>query len=30
MVRDGLSGSETLVARPPEGLKDGDSVRIKG
>jgi len=30
MVRDGLSGSETLVARPPESLKEGDSVRIKG
>lgn len=30
MVRDGLSGSETLVARPAESLKDGDSVRIKG
>jgi len=30
MVREGLSGSETLVARPAESLKDGDSVRIKG
>jgi hypothetical protein len=30
IVRDGLSGSETLVARPAESLKDGDSVRIKG
>jgi RND family efflux transporter MFP subunit len=30
MVREGLSGSETLVARPAETLKDGDSVRIKG
>jgi HlyD family secretion protein len=29
VVREGLSGSETLVARPPDALKDGDAVRIK-
>ena len=30
VVSEGLAGSETLVARPPETLKDGDTVRIKG
>jgi RND family efflux transporter MFP subunit len=30
VVREGLAGSETLVVRPPETLKDGDAVRIKG
>jgi RND family efflux transporter MFP subunit len=30
VVRQGLSGGEVLVARPPETLKDGDRVRIKG
>jgi multidrug efflux pump subunit AcrA (membrane-fusion protein) len=29
VVREGLGGSETLVARPPESLKDGDRVRTK-
>ena len=29
LVREGLTGSETLVARPPDSLKDGDKVRIK-
>jgi len=29
VVTDGLGGSETLVARPPESLKDGDRVRTK-
>jgi RND family efflux transporter MFP subunit len=29
IVEDGLAGGETLVARPPEGLADGDAVRIK-
>jgi RND family efflux transporter MFP subunit len=29
VVTEGLGGSETLVARPPETLRDGDSVRIK-
>ena len=29
-VKEGLAGAETLVARPPETLKDGDAVRIKG
>jgi RND family efflux transporter MFP subunit len=30
VVRQGLAGGETLVARPPESLKDGDRVRVKG
>jgi RND family efflux transporter MFP subunit len=30
VVREGLAGSETLVVRPPETLKDGDAVRVKG
>jgi RND family efflux transporter MFP subunit len=30
VVREGLAGSETLVVRPPETLKDGDTVRVKG
>jgi RND family efflux transporter MFP subunit len=30
VVREGLSGGETVVARPPETLKDGDAVRVKG
>jgi RND family efflux transporter MFP subunit len=30
VVKEGLRGTETLVARPPETLKDGDAVRIKG
>ena len=25
----GLEGSETLVAQPPEGMQDGDPVRLK-
>ena len=29
VVTDGLGGSETLVARPPQSLKDGDRVRTK-
>ncbi len=29
-VQEGLSGSETLVARPPASLRDGDSVRVRG
>lgn len=29
VVREGLGGSETLVARPPESLKHGDRVRTK-
>jgi len=29
IVEDGLAGGETLVARPPESLSDGDAVRIK-
>jgi RND family efflux transporter MFP subunit len=30
VVREGLSGSETLVARPPATMKDGDAVRVRG
>jgi RND family efflux transporter MFP subunit len=30
VVREGLAGGETLIAKPPEGLKDGDAVRVKG
>jgi RND family efflux transporter MFP subunit len=30
VVREGLAGSETLVARPPDTLSDGEAVRIKG
>ena len=30
VVRQGLSGSETLVARPSDTLKDGDAVRVRG
>jgi RND family efflux transporter MFP subunit len=29
VVREGLKGTETLVARPPDGLRDGDPVRVK-
>ena len=29
IVKDGLAGGETLVVRPPDGLSDGDAVRIK-
>ena len=30
VVKQGLAGGETLVSKPPEGLKGGDAVRIKG
>ena len=30
VVNQGLVGSETLVLRPPDGLKDGDAVNVKG
>jgi len=30
VIREGLAGGETLVARPPEAMKDGDAVRVKG
>jgi HlyD family secretion protein len=30
VVQQGLSGTETLVARPPDTLRDGDAVRVKG
>jgi RND family efflux transporter MFP subunit len=30
VVRTGLSGGETLVRQPPDGLKDGDTVKVKG
>ena len=29
-VRDGLSGSEMLVTNPPDTLRDGDAVRVRG
>jgi RND family efflux transporter MFP subunit len=29
VVREGLAGGETLVARPPQTLKEGDAVRVK-
>ncbi len=29
IVKDGLAGGETLVARPPDDLEDGDVVRVK-
>jgi HlyD family secretion protein len=29
VVKEGLVGTETLVVRPPETLKDGDAVRTK-
>jgi RND family efflux transporter MFP subunit len=28
-VKEGLSGGEVLVSRPPESLKDGDEVKVK-
>jgi RND family efflux transporter MFP subunit len=28
-VKEGLSGGEILVSRPPESLKDGDEVKVK-
>jgi len=30
VVREGLSGGESVVLHPPETLKDGDSVHVKG
>jgi RND family efflux transporter MFP subunit len=30
VIKEGLLGTETLVSRPPQTLKDGDTVRIKG
>jgi len=30
IVREGLRGGETLVARPPATMKDGDAVRVRG
>lgn len=30
IVKEGLAGTEILVARPPAGLKDGDAVRVRG
>lgn len=29
VILDGLSGGEALVARPPDGLRDGDRVWLK-
>jgi len=28
-IKEGLAGGETIVARPPDTLKDGDEVRVK-
>ena len=30
VIQQGLAGTETLVARPPDGLRDGDAVKVKG
>jgi HlyD family secretion protein len=30
VVKNGLSGGETIVRQPPDGLKDGDPVKVKG
>ena len=30
VVSQGLRGTETLVVRPPEALRDGDAVKVKG
>ena len=30
VIKQGLAGGETLVAKPPEGMKSGDAVRVKG
>ena len=30
VVKSGLAGAETLVLNPPEGLKQGDKVKVKG
>jgi RND family efflux transporter MFP subunit len=30
VVQQGLTGTETLVARPPDTLRDGDAVKVKG
>ncbi|HUI82577.1 MAG TPA: efflux RND transporter periplasmic adaptor subunit [Candidatus Binatia bacterium] len=30
IVKQGLAGSETLVNNPPQKLKDGDAIRVKG
>jgi RND family efflux transporter MFP subunit len=29
VIKEGLSGTETLVTRPPDTLKDGDAVRVQ-
>jgi HlyD family secretion protein len=30
VIKQGLAGTETLVARPPDDLRDGDAVKVKG
>jgi RND family efflux transporter MFP subunit len=30
VVKQGLAGGETLVAKPADGLKEGDGVRVRG
>jgi HlyD family secretion protein len=29
-IEEGLIGGEDLIVNPPVGLKDGDTVRLKG
>jgi hypothetical protein len=29
VIKQGLTGTETLVAHPPNGLTDGEHVRVK-
>jgi HlyD family secretion protein len=30
VIHEGLAGGETVILRPPDTLKDGDGVRVKG
>jgi RND family efflux transporter MFP subunit len=30
VIQQGLSGDETLVVRPPDTLRDGDAIKVKG
>jgi hypothetical protein len=30
IVKQGLAGGETIVSNPPQKLKDGDVVKVKG
>jgi hypothetical protein len=29
VIREGLTGGETVLVKPPDTLKDGDAVRVK-